>query len=286
MAALSADTQRNIKGALTYSFKIKNAQQLYVGSFVSLLSGYLQPFAGAAGEQLVGRVLPTPTPTSATTGVQLKGDTSATIVPEATVCMESEVLCQMAVTGATAITDLGKVVYLNSTDNDLTLTRPSRGIPFGIVVRWYSGTTCDVLRFSAEALAQISLAGNGADQKLLAYFAYTDIASGDITIMTPPSRGKITSVSATVVKAFTTAATGSVTIQPKIGTTLTTGGVITVNTSAGTGGTAGDVCAGTSITAANTFSESDALKLTLTLTSTFTAGSMLVFGEFERLIGV
>jgi hypothetical protein len=61
---------------------------------------------------------------------------------------------------------------------------------------------------------------------------------------------------------------------------------VTINTTGGSGGTAGDVCAGTSITALNTFSESSTLKITATLTSTFTAGSFLLFVKFTRNVGL
>jgi hypothetical protein len=289
MGALSTDTIRLVAGAKTLSLKIANGSQLYVGSFASVLAGYAQPFAGAAGEMLVGRTLPSPDPSLPTTSpFQLKGNTSPAAgipVPEATICTEGEVLKNVAVTGVSAQTSVGAIVYLNSTDNDLTLTRPARGVPFGCVTRWYSSTSCDVMRFGFETLCAAMLSGS-SDTNLLAAFQFGDIASGDITIMAGAYGGTISKVSATVVKAFTTGASGSVTIQPKIGTTLTTGGVITVNTTGGTGGTAGDVCAGTPITANNAFSEGSALKLTLTLTSTFTAGSMLVYGTFNRALSL
>jgi hypothetical protein len=284
MSALATDTVRLLAGSKTCSFKIKNAVQVYVGSFCSIDStGYLIPFAGAAQEKLVGRALATPDPNLVTA---LLGNTSAVQVVEATVCMDEEVLEQVAVTGVAAITDLKKVVFLNSTDNDLTLTRPARGVPFGTVVRWWSSTTCDVLRFSASELDVISLGGNGSEAILVMSGAITDLTSNDFTIATPPYRGKIRSISATVVKACTTGAAGSVTLQPKIAGTLTTGGVVTINTSGGTGGTAGDVCAGTSITALNAFSESDTLKVTATLTSTFTAGSFNLYAIIDRQVGI
>lgn len=287
MAALAKDTPRVIFGAKTYSFKIKNASQVYMGSFASIDStGYLIAFAGAAGEKLVGRVLPTPAADSADGTGGLLGNTGVNPVREAMVCMETEVLRNVSVTGASAISDIGTIVYLNSNDNDLTFTRPARGMPFGKVVRWYNSTNCDVLRFSAEALDCVSLGGNGGESVLVMSGAITDLATADFTIATPPYAGTIKSISATVVKACTTGAAGSVTLQPKINTTLTTGGVVTINTTGGTGGTAADVCAGTAITAANTFSESDTLKIAATLTSTFTAGSFLLFVKFIRRTGL
>lgn len=284
MAALSADLVREIKGTRTYSFKIKNGTQCYAGGFGSIDStGYLIPFAGAAGEKLVGRILPTPEPNLSTA---LLGNTSQTPVVEATVCMEGEILPKVSVTGVTAITDIGRVVYLNSNDNDLTLTRPARGVPFGVIRRYWSSTTVDVQRFSASELDVIGLGGNAGETSLVMSGAITDLTTADFTIGTPPYRGKIRSISATVVKACTTGAAGSVTLQPKISGTLTTGGVVTINTTGGSGGAAADVCAGTSITGNNTFSESDTLKIAATLTSTFTAGSYLLYLVFDRQTGI
>lgn len=284
MSALAKDTPREIKGSKTYSYKIKNAVQLYMGSFASVDStGFLIPFAGAAGEKLVGRVLPTPDPNLVTA---LLGNTAAKPVVEATVCMEEEILAKVSVTGSSAQADVGAVVFLNANDNDLTFTRPARGQPFGYVVRYWSGSTVDVLRFSASQLAALALAGNAGDTALVMSGAITDLTTADFTITTPPCRGKIRSLQATVVKACTTGASGSVTLQPKIAGTLTTGGVVTINTTGGSGGTAADVCAGTSITALNSFSESDSLKIAATLTSTFTAGSYLLYMTYDRQVGI
>jgi hypothetical protein len=289
MATLAVDTQpvNGIKGDKLYSFKVKNSTAVYLGGLVALDStGYIKPFAAAAGEQPLGRLQPTPDPTGQI-APPLTGNTSSSPVPEGTVSLESEILVNVPVTGVTAITDVGKLVFL-STDNlsaDLTLTRPARGIPIGKIVRWYSATRCDVLRFSSSQLDVLGLAGT-AEASMVAYLAFGDISTVDLTIATPPYRGKVRSISFTTFKAFTTGAAGSVTIQPKISGTLTTGGVVTVNTTGGTGGTTADVCAGTAITAVNTFSESDTLKLALTLTSTFSAGSGIVNVVYDRLPGV
>lgn len=290
MGALSADTQpvNGIKGDATYSFKVKNTSIVYLGGMQALDStGFLKAFSAAAGEQPLGRLEPTPDPTNLGS-TPLTGNTGASPVPEGTISLPEEILINVPVAGVSAQSNVGAPVFL-ATDNlsaDLTLTRPARGIPIGKVVRWYSGTKCDVLRYSAAELDAISFGGNGADAKMVAYLAFGDVATVDLTIVTPPYRGKIRSISFTTFKAWTTGASGSFTIQPKISGTLTTGGVATVNTTGGTGGTAGDVCAGTAITALNTFSESDTLKLALTLTSTFTAGSGIVNVVFDRLPGV
>lgn len=285
MSALATDTARTILGSKTYAFQIANGSQIYVGSFTSILSGYAQPFAGAAGEMLVGRALPTPRADTPGSNALL-GNTGVLPVPEVSVCMEEEVLRAVSCTGVSAITNIGTVVYLNSNDNDLTLTRPARGQPFGVVVRWYTSTTCDVLRFAATELMAINLGGNAGESMLVMSGKITDLTSADFQIMTPPYAGTIQSTSATVVLACTTGATGSVTLTPKIGTTAVTGGVVTINTTGGTGGAAGDVCAGTPVTALNAFSESSVLKMTAVLTSTFTAGSFNLYMKVLRSTGI
>lgn len=292
MSALSADKERKLKGARSYSFKIKDATQLYVGSYASLLSGYLQPFAGAAGELLVGRVLPTPNPLLT---AQLLGNTSPpnpSPVPEAVVNLEDEILIQVSVTGVAAITDIGDIVYLNSTDNDLTITRPTRGQPMGVVVRWWSSTTCDVLVWNWSARSAISLGGDGADLKMLMSFQPVSLGTGVTGLVLCgqkiPYRYRVISLNAQVDKALAGGTSIVITAQ-KGASAFTTGGVITLSTAGGSGGTAGDQVAATAITqdATTIFSESDVLNLSFTSTGTFTGdGSVCIYANLARQLGI
>ena len=58
------------------------------------------------------------------------------------------VLKEVAVTGASAITDVGDLVYAS---DGQTLTKTASNMnPFGRIVKWYSSTTCDVYVFTYE----------------------------------------------------------------------------------------------------------------------------------------
>lgn len=291
MSALATDTPNGpggatrLAGTKTLSFPIKNTAQLYVGSMTSILAGYCQPFAGATGETLVGRCLPTPDQSlPSTSPFQLKGNTSPASglqVPEATICAEGELLKQVSVTGVTAQTSLMAIVYLNSTDNDLTLTRPARGIPMGVVTRWYSSTSCDVVRFSFETLCAIMLGGNGAYVISFPINLPDYTTATDYTIATPPFAWKLRSTSATVLVA-PTGSVGITTFQPKIGSTAVTGGLVTVST----GDATAAIDAGTAVTALNSGSESSVLKLTVTKTGTVTTGSCLMTLIFDKQLAI
>lgn len=287
MSTLAKDTQpvNGIKGDKTLSFKVKNATAAYFGGLVALAAGYLKPFAAAAGEIPVGRLLPTPMATSLGT-TPLTGDTSASPVPEGTVATESEVLINVPVTGVSAITDVGKIVYL-STDNlsaDLTLTRPTRGVPVGLITRWYSSTSCDVMRFSLGTLMALSLAGNGRELVHIYGGPVASIANGTIgQLVGKPGRYRVVSAYAQVGIALAGGTSFTATLK-KSGTTFTAGGVITFGTDA-----VGTVLAATAITqdSAAEFSESDTLDLVAgSVVGTYTTGAINVFALVERLPGV
>lgn len=283
MSALAADLNRVVKGCHTYSFKIKDATQLYVGSFASLDStGYLIPFGGAVGEKLQGRVLPTPDP--AALGTQLLGETSSSPVVEATVQLDGEILPGVSVTGVTSIANLNAVVYLNANDNDLTLTRPTRGIPFGTIVRHWSSTTVDVMRFSKAQWDAIGLAGNGKTVLYLGHVDCNTIADGNIRTAIPmPFRGKFTKFYAMVDVAVETTGDSAV-LNLEIGGVNVTGGLLTL-TGDGTQ-TKGVYVEATAITAANTFSEGSTVDIEASSTVDMTAGSVDLYAEVEYLVGI
>lgn len=288
MAAASDLIPRTIRGSKTYSVKVKNAVTIYFGTFVAmeLSSGFAIPWTGAAGELLLGRALATADPTTAAAGTQgafVLGATGSTPVPEITVAAESEILQKVSVTGATAITDLGKSVYA-SDDNVLTLTRPTRGgNPVGVVLRYISSTDCDVLVYSTSE--RLALTGSGSKELLYlgAYDADT-VENGDLRTGIPlPFRGRILTVFAMVDKVIAGVG-GTSLINLEIDTVNVTGGVVTVSTAAG--GTKGTKLAGTAVTAANTFTEGSVLDVEAASTTDMTAGSFDLYAEVERLPSV
>lgn len=281
MAALSANTQRDLRSSRTASFQIKNTSQLYVGSLVAIDSvGYAIPYTGAAGERLMGRALPTPRADDL--GKQLLGDTAAVPIPEVTVAVSGEIWEQATVTGVASIADIGKVVYA-SNDNDLTLTRPARGEAVGIVTRWHTSTTCDVLVFGAsERLAQ---QGAGLTELIclgLVDAANSGAAGDDFTGIKMPFRGKILSTYAMMVVAAVGVG-GTQDYNLEIDAVNVTGGVITVDTATSAKGSRED---GTAITGANVFSEGALLDVEHTTGTDLTAGQFNLFIVVERLAGV
>lgn len=152
MANLTENRQLRVKedpgSSRPRAFQITNGTQLYTGSYVMLSSGRLTPYDGGNSSVIVGYVEPSGRDTSIITGsttvAPLKGDTSATPIPEASVQTGCHVLNKYDVTGVTAITNVDALVYLASDDNTLTLTQPGTSKPLGWIVRWYSGTQCDV----------------------------------------------------------------------------------------------------------------------------------------------
>lgn len=281
MAALSQDTQIKVNGGpalAVRSYPIANGQQLYVGSRVALnSSGYLVPFSGAAGQKLLGIVLDTEKQHESQT--RLKGDTGLSPVPEATVYIGEFIQEKIAVTGVAAITDVGKVVFLNDDDNTLTLTRPTRGSVYGIISRWYSSTTCDILVFSQAT--RDSAAGQ-TDLLYLGSFDCDTITAADIRTGIPmPFRGKIIDVFA-MIDIAPTGGGGTALINLEIDGTNVTGGVVTV----ATGDAKAAKKSGTSVTGNNTFNEGSLLDVEASTVTDMTAGRFDLFAKVERLVGI
>lgn len=212
------------------------------------------------------------------------GDTSATVPPEVTLPLTPEILPRYPVTGASSQGDVMKPVY--ATDNQtLTLTRPSDDAEVvGVITKWHTSTTCDVLLFGL--VGQLILGFAGGNRQILELGSYdnADLNDGDIlTSFVLPFHGKLISLHGAVEKAFTGAG-GTAQINAEIGGTNVTGGVVTVSTAAS--GTVGAIMAGTAITAENVFHEGDLLDLEVANQGgTQTAGRVRVYAIVERLPG-
>jgi hypothetical protein len=64
----------------------------------------------------------------------------------------------VSVTGVSAVTDLGKLVY--ATDGQtMTLTRPTTGLPVGVIVNYRTSTYCDIYLFSFAESVMWSMQG-------------------------------------------------------------------------------------------------------------------------------
>jgi len=289
MAALTATEQRNIRGRLTQAFKVADAAQFYAGSFAALRlnsfattadRGYAEPYTAAAGTL----------PLSGFAERGVLGDTDADVPPEVELSIDGYILRNKAVTGVTAITDVGSLVYL-SNDNDLTLTRPTYGVPCGIIVRWHTSTSCDILMFSLGELVVLSLSGGG---KMLIPLGSFDLATINAsasqqnlrTGIVLPFHGKIVDFFAMVDVALTAGtSTEGVTLSLEIDGTDVAGGDL----EAQSGDAAAAKLTSTDITGDNEFHEGSLLDVQIVELNTgddLTAGRVDLFIEVEILPGV
>lgn len=205
------------------------------------------------------------------------------------------IVVRWAVTGATAITDIGKFVY--ATDGQtLTLTQPTTGLPHGIVVNWISSTTCDVYLFDyLEAIKASMAKGNSMYEVLdIATITSNSLSSTSAgTFFTFPAsyrHFKIISLHAQSVSFDTGIIAGAQTLNLDIGGTNTTGGVLTLGfANCDAIGDLGTAINATAITADNEVHQGDVLKLEVAASGTgFTAakeGAFKVYAIIQVLPG-
>lgn len=273
MAASANNNQYRATGASHLAVVIKNSAQVYKNCVGAIdTTGYGRSWTGAAGEIPMGRI----------SGGELYGtglgDTSAANPPQLTFNMDPELRKDVAVTGASAVTDNGAPVY-QSNDNTLTLTRPTRGRPAGFVATWKTGTTCDVVLFGplldARRHMGVQLLHLGGFSAVAAH-----LGTGDGIQFAYPGRIRVLSFYGIVCK--TLAGGTSIVITLKFGTTALTGGVL----SFGATDAAGTKVDSTAITALNVGSESDVLVGSIAVTGSYTAGAFNLFALVETLAGV
>jgi hypothetical protein len=300
MTQLAATTNRKARSTSTQSFRIANAQQLYVGGYACLnSSGLLVPFTGANGQLLVGRILGGCQSASDGT-LTLLGDTSAIVPPEATVLLEPEILEKVTVAGASTLAlAMGKEVYLNATDNataDLTLTRPTTGSQvLGVVVRWYSGSICDVLIPAYQSRFLASAVGNGMGNTFNVHLGHVEAATGGPLSVAASQfgtkwranfHGKIVSTFAYITGATLTG--GPVTVTPTIdpgavgSPVAITGGAMVILVTAA----AKSRIAGSAVTAGNEFHAGDDIDLVTSTVTAITGGGVDFWAVVEALPGV
>lgn len=146
MAALSAPATgfRAAENDYTRAFVVLSGEVIYPGAIVAVNTatanqGVLQAWAdnNTNAQLLVGRAI-----VSDPAGIT--GDGTVT----AEVQINDHILENVTVTGVTAVTDVGKAIYFTTDNpNDATITQPGTTPACGRIVRWKSGTTCDVLMY-------------------------------------------------------------------------------------------------------------------------------------------
>lgn len=128
---------------------ISNAEVMYRGGFccLDLATGSVEYSANDASHRAVGIYIGSPlgrqeaADRTGVAGLTVRGQYRAGIVLE-----------NVSVTGVSAVTDVGDIVY--ATDGStLNITAAGSESPFGMIVRWRATTYCDVYLFTlAEAV--------------------------------------------------------------------------------------------------------------------------------------
>ena len=285
MAASEPNTQVGKPDPSGFSAQIANAATLYHGRFAGIRGqthatsqGDVAPYEDEAGMIFAGLAQ---NPGGLSEDV---GDTSATVPPRVQLDLTPRILSRVTVTGAAAITDTLKPVYATD-DETLTLTRPADDAEVvGVITRWHTSTTCDVLLLGLPLQIALGMAGGNRELFEIVTMPFASMADGDLVTSLPmPFHGRIISLHALVAEACT-GTSGSILVNAEIGTTNVTAGVITVSTAAG--GTVGTILDGTAVTAENVFHEGDLLSLEgASAAGTRTLGSLRIYALVERLPG-
>jgi hypothetical protein len=132
------------------SVPIADTEVIYKGAYVAInTAGYAVNIADTTGFEPLGVVLSFDEQN--TDQETVTGDTSASVVPTVDVDIAMRVARKMSVTGATAQTNVGELVY--ATDENTFTTSATSNIPaIGTIVKFHSSTVVDVLLYSHEQM--------------------------------------------------------------------------------------------------------------------------------------
>lgn len=280
MASLTADAPFDTRQPNSLRYPIADGVKVYRGSWLAVdASGFVTPFDGSADLEVIGQCLDGENGRASTPQYLGLGDTSLDPDPAATINVDGYVADAVTVVGTSSAADRGKPVYLAGDDHTLTIVRPTatKPVQVGEVLRWGSGTTCDVLIYSLERR-------NAPTAKRLlnlGTFAASLLANGNARTSIPaPFHGRILSVYAMIDQA-PAGASGTALLNLEIGGTNVTGGVVTI----ATGDARGDKKSGTTVTAANEFHEGDLIDVEASSVTSMSAGTFDLFAEVEVLPG-
>ena len=169
MTDLSSNLARSFRSRLhSIALLTTSAEEYYVGSSVGL-------------DLSTGRAVCIST--SGTEHVRFIGWAEARVTGDGTntvaVRCDGAVVERVSVTGASAATDVGRLVYMTD-DQTFTLTRAAAdAVPVGVISRWHSGTTADVLSLTfGESLALDS--ARPRETRLLGVVGFNSIVADDI----------------------------------------------------------------------------------------------------------
>ena len=162
MAVLTDNLIRVPQGLGGKEFIVKSGVTCYAGSMMSLESttGHVETIVDATTDQAYVGIAQS----------SVVGDGSLKVVTS----IDSFILPGVTVTGVSAQTDLGALVYA-TTDNTFSLTKATDDwVAVGRIIDWTSGTTADVAMFSLSESFAHSVAGS--DIKTMGPF-YVDLGA-------------------------------------------------------------------------------------------------------------
>lgn len=250
------------------SIRIANSQSIAIGEYVIRdTAGDLRAAADTLNFIPLGILLGLSDKTSnagTTTVGSDTGDTAATPPPEGVVNLEGGVYESIAVTGAASQADVGRPVYVTG-GNTYTLTETTHLPAVGVIARWRTGTTSDILFFSAESMAAAKHAGDrkrNVSLGIVSTLALRGTTAKDLAKITMRGWGKITRVWAKPGGYHLGHNTGSQNVNLEIGTTNLTGGVLALKyTSIDVSSDLANNVSATAVTAANEFNDGDIITL-------------------------
>lgn len=257
MSNLTQDRVVKCRGRTTAAIQATTSTTFYGGGLMGRASGRVVKWADTAGYAFLGYL---------NRGVV--GNTSASPIPEAELDISGTILERVAVTGASAATDVGSLVY-GTDDNVLTLTPTVSVGAIGRVIRWHSSTLCDVMLFTPEEYAAREAASVISVPIALAQIT----GAGDVlTNWTPGFAGRIVRFDCAVETVVTTGSKAA-SLNLEIDTTDVTGGVVALTSANCT--PLGKVNAGTAITAANHFGATQTLSIEAASVTAFAEGRVV-----------
>lgn len=247
---------------------VVSGDTVYPGTLVGLdlSTGMINPWANTAGFVFRGLALD-----GETTSKEVAGDGTTVNANHMRVDESGPLLRDVTVAGSSAQTQAGDLVFC-TTDNpadDLTLSPTINVGPVARLIRWKTGTTCDV-----ELLTPNEAAALATVHTMSFTFDLADLANGDMLTTVPvPGHGYFIGLEAVVTRAATTAAKAA-TLNLEINTTDLTGGALALTSANMT--PLGARVAASAITAGSRFSPGDTFSLEASSVTTFVEGRISV----------
>ncbi len=213
--------------------------------------------------------------------------TTSSTESEIAVNNRGDVAQSIAVTGVTADTDHGSIVYC-TTDNisdDCTLTRAGAdSLPIGRFQKHITSTTCDIKLFTQPESLRFSFSGGGRQTIFIGHYLMADITAADVatTVWTATGIGKIVGFYS-ITETVTGDATADVTLNLEINATNLSGGTIVLGDTGDA--TAMDVKGGrqdsSAITGNNTFGDGDTVSIEASSVTDYDDGGINIFMVVE-----